>query len=66
MQYNNNELSIEIGGPMRAIIPHKYFYKSAKWVRKLKITENDELGFWERSGYSNTAEPWKNDRYSDY
>ncbi|MHA1229844.1 MAG: sulfite oxidase-like oxidoreductase [Candidatus Helarchaeota archaeon] len=61
---NGEDLPIEHGGPVRSVVPKKYFYKSAKWVQKLKITKTDELGFWERNGYSNTADPWKNDRYS--
>jgi hypothetical protein len=52
------------GGPLRLIVPHKYAYKSAKWVRKIRFTEKQELGFWEVRGYSNTADPWTEDRYS--
>ncbi|UCG36755.1 MAG: sulfite oxidase-like oxidoreductase [Candidatus Bathyarchaeota archaeon] len=52
------------GGPLRLIVPRKYAYKSAKWVRKVKLTENQELGYWERRGYSNTADPWKEERFS--
>ena len=51
------------GGPLRLVVPHKYAYKSAKWVKAVKFTEKQELGFWESSGYSNTADPWTNDRY---
>lgn len=63
-RYDDRDLSIEHGGPVRGLVPKKYFYKSAKWIRKLKFMEKDELGFWERSGYSNTADPWLEDRYS--
>ena len=52
------------GGPLRLVVPKKYAYKSAKWVRKLKFTKEQELGFWEKRGYSNTADPWKEERYS--
>lgn len=52
-----------LGGPLRLVVPHKYAYKSAKWVRRVKFTETQELGFWETRGYSNTADPWTNDRY---
>lgn len=52
------------GAPVRALIPDRYFYKSAKWLEAIKVTSRDEPGFWERSGYSNTADPWKEERYS--
>lgn len=52
------------GGPVRAVVPDRYFYKSAKWVQGLKIVSTDELGFWETRGYSNSADPWKEERYS--
>ena len=52
------------GGPVRLIVPKKYAYKSAKWVRKLRFTREQELGFWEKRGYSNTADPWKEERYT--
>jgi len=52
------------GGPLRLIVPKKYAYKSAKWVRKLRFTKEQELGFWEKRGYSNTADPWKEERYA--
>jgi len=55
-------LKPERGGPLRLIVPHKYAYKSAMWVRKIKFTSTQELGFWESRGYSNTADPWKEDR----
>ncbi len=51
------------GGPLRLVVPQKYAYKSAKWVRKLRFTKDQELGFWEKRGYSNTADPWKEERY---
>lgn len=56
-------LAPQHGGPLRLVVPEKYGYKSAKWVRRVKFTETQELGFWERGGYSNTADPWTNDRY---
>jgi DMSO/TMAO reductase YedYZ molybdopterin-dependent catalytic subunit len=59
----DSELSTEHGGPLRLVVPEKYGYKSAKWIRKIKFTDKLELGFWEKNGYSNTADPWKNDRY---
>jgi len=55
-------LEPERGGPLRLVVPHKYAYKSAMWVRKIKFTSTQELGYWESRGYSNTADPWKEDR----
>jgi len=62
--FNDNALQPEHGGPLRLVVPKKYAYKSAKWVRKLRFTEEQELGFWEQRGYSNTADPWKEERYA--
>jgi len=50
------------GGPLRLVVPKKYAYKSAKWVRRLRFTKEQELGFWEKRGYSNSADPWKEER----
>lgn len=61
---NDKPLDPEHGGPLRLVVPKKYAYKSAKWVRKLRFTEEQELGYWEKRGYSNTADPWKEERYS--
>ena len=57
-------LEPERGGPLRLIVPSKYAYKSAMWVRKIKFTSSQELDYWESKGYSNTADPWKEDRYA--
>jgi DMSO/TMAO reductase YedYZ molybdopterin-dependent catalytic subunit/succinate dehydrogenase/fumarate reductase cytochrome b subunit len=61
---DDQELPREHGGPLRLVVPQKYAYKSAKWVIKVKFTERQELGYWESRGYSNTANPFTNDRYS--
>lgn len=61
---DDKELPPQHGGPLRLVVPHKYGYKSAKWVRKIKFTQEQELGYWEVRGYSNTADPLKDDRYS--
>jgi DMSO/TMAO reductase YedYZ molybdopterin-dependent catalytic subunit len=53
----------EHGGPVRMLVPKRYFYKSAKWLRGLKFVQNDEPGFWEVRGYSNIADPWSEKRY---
>jgi DMSO/TMAO reductase YedYZ molybdopterin-dependent catalytic subunit len=57
-------LALEHGGPMRLVIPGKYFWKSAKWLRAIELSPVDRLGFWERYGYHNEADPWKEERYS--
>jgi DMSO/TMAO reductase YedYZ molybdopterin-dependent catalytic subunit len=53
----------EHGGPVRMLVPERYFYKSAKWLRGLKFVSMDEPGFWEVRGYSNVADPWLQTRY---
>ncbi|MGA7923611.1 MAG: molybdopterin-dependent oxidoreductase [Thermoplasmata archaeon] len=54
----------EHGGPVRMLVPRRYFYKSAKWLRGLKFVHVDEPGFWEVRGYSNIADPWEQTRYT--
>lgn len=54
----------EHGGPCRMITPKLYAWKGTKWIRKIEFLAKDQLGFWELRGYSNSAEPWFNDRYS--
>jgi DMSO/TMAO reductase YedYZ molybdopterin-dependent catalytic subunit len=51
------------GAPVRVVIPDRYFYKSAKWLEGIKVASRDEPGYWEKRGYSNTADPWKEERY---
>ncbi len=63
-KWDDKPLSPEHGGPLRLIVPKKYAYKSAKWVRELRFTREQEFGFWEKRGYSNTADPWKEERYA--
>jgi DMSO/TMAO reductase YedYZ molybdopterin-dependent catalytic subunit len=63
--YDGKPLTPDHGYPARLIIPGRYFWKSAKWLRALKFVERDELGFWERHGYHNNADPWKEERFSD-
>lgn len=64
INFDNLPISDKHGGPVRAIIPNLYFYKSAKWVIKITFLEKDRLGYWERQGYSNDANPWKEQRYT--
>jgi len=64
-KFDGKPLELEHGWPMRLVIPHKYFWKSAKWLRGLEFMAQDQLGFWERNGYNNNADPWKEERYSN-
>jgi DMSO/TMAO reductase YedYZ molybdopterin-dependent catalytic subunit len=57
-------LTPDHGWPLRLVIPSKYFWKSAKWLRGLELTERDQPGFWERYGYHNDADYWKEERYA--
>jgi len=57
-------LSREHGGPVRMITPQLYAWKGAKWINRIEFLTKNKLGFWEERGYSNTAYPWRNDRYS--
>ncbi|MDP2951959.1 MAG: molybdopterin-dependent oxidoreductase, partial [Chloroflexota bacterium] len=52
------------GAPLRLVVPKKYAYKSAKWVRGVEFAGQEVLGYWEARGYSSTADPWKEERYS--
>jgi DMSO/TMAO reductase YedYZ molybdopterin-dependent catalytic subunit len=61
--YEGQPLEPEHGGPARLLVPHLYFWKSAKWVRGLRLVEHDEPGFWEALGYHNYGDPWKEQRY---
>ncbi len=63
-RFFGEELPRDHGAPVRALIPDRYFYKSAKWLEAIKVTARDEPGFWESSGYSNSADPWKEERHS--
>jgi DMSO/TMAO reductase YedYZ molybdopterin-dependent catalytic subunit len=62
-EYDGEPLDPEHGGPARLLVPHLYFWKSAKWVRGLNIGTEDEPGFWENYGYHNYGDPWKEQRY---
>ncbi|MEJ2295771.1 MAG: molybdopterin-dependent oxidoreductase [Candidatus Lokiarchaeota archaeon] len=64
LNYEGEPINDKHGGPVRAVIPDLYFYKSAKWVIKITFLKEDRLGYWERGGYSNKADPWKQQRYS--
>jgi len=62
-EYEGEPLAAEHGGPARLLVPHLYFWKSAKWVRGLELRDDDEPGFWETYGYHNYGDPWKEQRY---
>jgi DMSO/TMAO reductase YedYZ molybdopterin-dependent catalytic subunit len=62
-EYDGEPLEPEHGGPARLLVPHLYFWKSAKWVRGLTLTPDDEPGFWEHYGYHNRGDPWLEQRY---
>ncbi len=63
--FDDKPLEPAQGGPLRLVVPKKYAYKSAKWVRRVVFTEEQAPGFWEQRGYSNSADPWKEERHSD-
>ncbi len=63
-EYDGKPLAPEHGGPARLVVPHLYFWKSAKWVRGLRFMEKDKSGFWESLGYNNHGDPWKEERYT--
>ena len=64
VKYNGAPLAPEHGGPARLLVPHLYFWKSAKWVRQLRFMDRDEPGFWESFGYHNYGDPWREQRYA--
>ena len=62
--WNGQPLSREHGGPVRMIIPKRYAWKGAKWIKQIEFLPHDRKGYWEVRGYSNTALPWEEDRYA--
>jgi len=63
-RYDGKLLEPEHGYPLRTLVPTKYFWKSAKWLRGLEFRADDKLGFWEQAGYSNEADPWREQRFA--
>jgi DMSO/TMAO reductase YedYZ molybdopterin-dependent catalytic subunit len=63
-QFGGDPLEPEHGGPARLLVPHLYFWKSAKWVRGLELRDEDDPGFWEGYGYHNYGDPWREQRYA--
>ena len=62
-EYDGRPLAREHGGPARLLVPHLYFWKSAKWVSGLQLLDHDQPGFWEQNGYHDRGDPWKEQRY---
>ncbi|SHH59968.1 sulfite oxidase-like oxidoreductase [Halobaculum gomorrense] len=62
--YDGERLPDDHGGPLRVVTPHKYAYKGAKWVTGVEFLTEPERGYWEKRGYSDTANPWEEERYS--
>jgi len=64
LEYEGAPLPTEHGGPVRVVVPGRYFYKSLKWLRRIELLAEDRLGFWEaEAGYHNRADPWREQRY---
>ncbi|TCC66501.1 sulfite oxidase-like oxidoreductase [Kribbella pittospori] len=63
-EYDGEPIDPEHGGPARLLVPHLYFWKSAKWVRGMVLSDNQDLGFWETAGYHEYGDPWKEQRYA--
>jgi DMSO/TMAO reductase YedYZ molybdopterin-dependent catalytic subunit len=66
LQHDGVDLAPEHGWPLRLVVPRRYFWKSAKWVRSVELTREDRPGFWEQNGYHNEADPWREERFSDW
>lgn len=64
--HNDDPLTAEHGAPVRAVIPHLYFWKSAKWLRGIEFMTRNKPGFWERNGYHMRGDPWKEERYGGF
>jgi len=62
-EYEGKPLAAEHGGPARLLVPHLYFWKSAKWVQGIDLRDKDQPGFWESLGYNNYGDPWREQRY---
>ena len=62
-EVDGRPLPVDHGGPVRLLVPHLYFWKSAKWITRLELLERDRLGFWEANGYHDRGDPWLEQRY---
>jgi len=61
--YDGAAIEAEHGGPARLLVPHLYLWKSAKWVREIRLADEEDQGFWEAAGYHNYGDPWREQRY---
>jgi DMSO/TMAO reductase YedYZ molybdopterin-dependent catalytic subunit len=61
--HDGQPISLEHGGPLRLVVPRLYAWKSAKWVKRVELVSEDEPGFWERAGYHDVGDPWKEERF---
>jgi DMSO/TMAO reductase YedYZ molybdopterin-dependent catalytic subunit len=62
-EFDGKPLAAEHGGPARLLVPHLYFWKSAKWARGIVLQKHDDPGFWEQNGYHRHGDPWTEERY---
>ena len=62
--WSGDPLELEHGGPVRVVVPHLYFWKSAKWLQRIEFRTDDAPGYWEVRGYHNRGDPWAEERYS--
>jgi len=63
--FSGQNLPLEHGAPLRGLVPDRYFYKSVKWLERIRFVVEDEPGYYESGGYSNSADPWKEERFDD-
>jgi DMSO/TMAO reductase YedYZ molybdopterin-dependent catalytic subunit len=63
VRHDKQPITAEHGGPVRLVVPRLYFWKSAKWISGIEFTNRDQPGFWEKAGYHNHGDPWKEERY---
>jgi DMSO/TMAO reductase YedYZ molybdopterin-dependent catalytic subunit len=61
--YDGRPIEPKHGGPVRMVVPARYFWKSAKWLRGIELVAHDQPGFWEQNGYHNVGDPWREERY---
>src|SRR5262249_28360663 len=65
-RHDGAPLTPEHGWPLRLVVPTRYFWKSAKWIRSIELTSGARAGFWEQNGYHNDADPWREQRFSEW
>jgi DMSO/TMAO reductase YedYZ molybdopterin-dependent catalytic subunit len=63
--FSDQNLPLKYGAPLRGLVPDRYFYKSVKWLERIRFVVEDEPGYYESGGYSNSADPWKEERFDD-